>query len=407
MRIKGLVRVFNQVRSRLQAGLAPDEVEPFKRQVNATVRDVEEICRQHGVTPSQLPTPSRLAYVFLKELDLDHLPVRVTGEPAQIAPAFRIRNVVKLGDQLAERIWQQLAALTTSKEARTTLVREMTNQASAIERICAQHSVTPSALEAPSRLGYCWLKFLCSEDHLTLHLAALQRARDAAVECQHRGPPVHIHLIGSNMLWRKREYQNAVLVKVNQGFLNADQEVWRALIKNALTRGEAESGHLARTFAASDEFSEVIFDLESFAAASAPSARGRAHDLEESFARVNATYFGGQMAKPTLVWNRTLTARKFGHYQPGRDTVMVSISLDDAKVPDFVVDFVIYHELLHKKHGVMTVNGRRLVHSSGFRADERRFAKYYEAEREIKELALRQRGLSEQTTMMELDESDA
>src|SRR5262249_17601343 len=99
------------------------------------------------------------------------------------------------------------------------------------------------------------------------------------------------------------------------------------------------------------------------------------------------------MSKPTLAWNRMLTARKFGHYQPGRDTIMISITLDDPEVPPFVLDFVMYHELLHKKHGSMTVNGRRLSHSPAFRAEEQRFAQYHEAERLIHELALRQLGV--------------
>jgi predicted metal-dependent hydrolase len=72
---------------------------------------------------------------------------------------------------------------------------------------------------------------------------------------------------------------------------------------------------------------------------------------------------------------------------------MISITLDDPDVPAFALDFVMYHELLHKKHGSMTVNGRRLSHSQAFRAEERQFAKYYEAERLIKELALRQSGM--------------
>src|SRR5262249_53786654 len=138
-------------------------------------------------------------------------------------------------------------------------------------------------------------------------------------------------------------------------------------------------------------FNETLFELESFAAPPPPPARGRSHDLNESFARVNAAYFGGLMTKPTLVWNRTLTARKFGHYQPSRDTVMISVTLDDPDVPDSVVDFVMYHELLHKKHGSMVVNGRQLAHSPAFRAEERQFAEYHEAERLIHELALRQR----------------
>ena len=97
------------------------------------------------------------------------------------------------------------------------------------------------------------------------------------------------------------------------------------------------------------------------------------------------------MPKPNLVWNRTLTGCKFGHYQPGTDTVMLSVSLDDPSVPASVVDYVMYHELLHKKHGITMVNGHRVLHSPSFRADERRFGDYDEAMRHLDELALKHR----------------
>jgi hypothetical protein len=165
------------------------------------------------------------------------------------------------------------------------------------------------------------------------------------------------------------------------------------LLQSSLRQTAPAAEHSYREFAASEDFNESVFELESFAAPPPPPMRGRAHDLNEIFARVNTAYFGGLMPKPTLTWNRTLTARKFGHYQPGRDTIMISITLDDPEVPPFALDFVMYHELLHKKHGSMTVNGRRLSHSPAFRADERQFAQYHEAERLIHELALRQSGL--------------
>lgn len=405
MRIQGLVRVFNHVRSRLQAGLQPGEVEAFRQQVTATVQQVEEICRQHGMTPDRLPAPSRLAYVFLKELDLDHLPITQTSEPAGVTPSFKVKNVVKIGDHFAARLWQPLSRWLASPSALMQLKREMGDQVAAIERICAQHNVTPSALEVPSRHVYCWLKFLSSEDNLALHLEALQRARDAIGEHQPRpAHPVHVHLISMQSVWRKRQYRNAVLLKVNEGFLNADQGVWGAVIHRALSGRDPGQDHLIHEFTESDDFSEVIFEMESFAAATTLSGRGRAHDLDESFDRVNAAYFAGRMSKPRLVWNRTLTAQKFGHYQPSRDTLMVSTSLDDPRVPAYMVDFVMYHELLHKQHGVTTVNGRRLAHSPGFRADERRFAEYDEAKRHLDELALRQRGLSGRIMTMEADD---
>jgi hypothetical protein len=74
---------------------------------------------------------------------------------------------------------------------------------------------------------------------------------------------------------------------------------------------------------------------------------------------------------------------------------MISITLDDHDVPAFALDFVMYHELLHKKHGSKTVNGRRLSHSQAFRAEERQFAQYQDAARLIHELALRQSGVDE------------
>jgi hypothetical protein len=66
---------------------------------------------------------------------------------------------------------------------------------------------------------------------------------------------------------------------------------------------------------------------------------------------------------------------------------MVSRTLDQAQVPEFVVDFLMYHELLHKQHGIHWVNGRGLAHTRAFYADERRFERFEEAEEWLKKLA--------------------
>jgi len=393
MRINGLIRFFNQVRSQLQAGLTPEEVEPFKQQVKKIVQDVETICHRHGVGIEHLPSPSRRAYGFLRDLDLDNLPPRRAGEPAVAKTGFRIKNVVKIGEHFADRIWRQLNSMMTATVVRAQLMEDLKRQAATIEQICERHGQTPAALESPSRRVYCWLKFLTSGDQLAAHLESLQRAREIAV----RPPwpiekPLLLHLVSLNTLWRRRDYRNATLLKVHIGFQNGDRQVWRSLLQCALGQPTSANERTYREFADSEEFNESLYELESFAAPPPPLSRGRAHDLNEIFARVNAAYFGGLMPRPTLAWNRTLTARKFGHYQPGRDTVMISVTLDAPDVPDYVVDFVMYHELLHKKHGSMNVNGRRLAHSPAFRAEERRFAEYHEAERMIHELALRQRG---------------
>lgn len=114
---------------------------------------------------------------------------------------------------------------------------------------------------------------------------------------------------------------------------------------------------------------------------------GAFHDLEASFDRVNAEYFAGAMVRPRISWSRQITSCKFGHYDALHDELMISATLDSAEVPAFVVDSVVYHELLHKKHGIQWQNGRRAVHTPQFCAEERRFRMHAEAEEWIEKLA--------------------
>jgi hypothetical protein len=70
-----------------------------------------------------------------------------------------------------------------------------------------------------------------------------------------------------------------------------------------------------------------------------------------------------------------------------KDWVMVSSTLDRAEVPVFVVDYLMFHELLHKMHGIRWVNGRGHAHTRAFYEDERRFERYDEADGWLKRLA--------------------
>jgi hypothetical protein len=115
--------------------------------------------------------------------------------------------------------------------------------------------------------------------------------------------------------------------------------------------------------------------------------RGAVHDLEASFRRVNATFFDGRMERPTISWSRAETRRMFGHYEFVSDSLVVSSSLDRADVPEFVVDFIVYHELLHKKHGLRWTGSRAHAHTPEFRREERRFPGMAEAERVLRRIA--------------------
>jgi predicted metal-dependent hydrolase len=76
-----------------------------------------------------------------------------------------------------------------------------------------------------------------------------------------------------------------------------------------------------------------------------------------------------------------------GTYHEKSDRVLVTRRLDSPQVPEFVLDFVMYHELLHKALGTgRGRDGRRRVHGPEFRRLERRFRGYREAEEWLKRL---------------------
>lgn len=114
------------------------------------------------------------------------------------------------------------------------------------------------------------------------------------------------------------------------------------------------------------------------------SAQGRFYDLDEMCDRLNEHYFQGEIPKPVLTWSQKRTYSILGHHDPTHETIVISKSLDSAKVPQFVVEYVLYHELLHIKHPIEMINGRQRKHSPAFKKDEKKFAQYAQAERWIK-----------------------
>jgi len=110
------------------------------------------------------------------------------------------------------------------------------------------------------------------------------------------------------------------------------------------------------------------------------SANGDFYNLDEIFARLNRSYFQGNLPKPVLSWSARKTYRILGHHDSTHETVIISKSLDDKKVPPFVVEFIVFHEMLHIFHPTEHRNGRRFNHTPQFRRNERKYAYFEEAE---------------------------
>lgn len=107
---------------------------------------------------------------------------------------------------------------------------------------------------------------------------------------------------------------------------------------------------------------------------------GEIYDLTELFDDVNTKYFDAAIKKPVLTWSPRKTYRVLGHHDATQDTIVISRSLDTPETPRFIVEYVMFHEMLHIAHPTKHVNGRRYNHTAEFRRDERKFPHYRAAE---------------------------
>jgi hypothetical protein len=117
------------------------------------------------------------------------------------------------------------------------------------------------------------------------------------------------------------------------------------------------------------------------------SPRGEVYDLVEAFDRLNRSYFSGGIERPLLSWSQRKTRRVLGHHDHVHRTIIISRTLDSPRIPRFVLEYVLYLEMLHIKPPRRVVSGRTVYHSRSFRDDERRFERFDEAMKWLEKIA--------------------
>ena len=108
--------------------------------------------------------------------------------------------------------------------------------------------------------------------------------------------------------------------------------------------------------------------------------------LAASFQRVNEHLFSGIMEQPNLKIGRGIN--RLGTYEYATDTVTISSILLEHSA---LMDYVMYHELLHKKHQYTSNKGRSCHHSREFLAEERKFPNAALLEQELQQIFTREK----------------
>lgn len=102
--------------------------------------------------------------------------------------------------------------------------------------------------------------------------------------------------------------------------------------------------------------------------------RGETYDLAVLVGRVAARLLGGKIPPLKLTWSARAGYSVLGHHDGDLDTVVISRALDHPDIPESLVAYVLYHELLHHVMGIQEgPNHTRRVHPPAFRRRERRF----------------------------------
>lgn len=115
-------------------------------------------------------------------------------------------------------------------------------------------------------------------------------------------------------------------------------------------------------------------------------AAGEHFHLEEIFDDLNRRYFDRLMQRPQLTWSRTASRTLLGHFDAAHNAIVISRIFDRPATPRLLVEYILYHEMLHLKYPVAHRRSRRCVHPAPFREEERRFPNFEQAKRWLETL---------------------
>jgi len=113
--------------------------------------------------------------------------------------------------------------------------------------------------------------------------------------------------------------------------------------------------------------------------------RGKYYNLLEIFNELNTIYFQEALQQPHISWSRRKNRHRLGSYHADQKKLLISRILDHPHVPLFVVEGIVYHEMLHMIHPIQRHNGRRIIHGRNFKNDERKFVNHIKLERWLKQ----------------------
>lgn len=202
------------------------------------------------------------------------------------------------------------------------------------------------------------------------------------------GRPVAITITDNRqrmMSLRRRE--GMLELRLHHMFLGADTQIVEALV-TYICRGGRDS---AAGRVAGERLDRFVAENSGHIRRKPRSVvlrpRGQHHDLQGIFDALNERWFRGEhdapvtWARDTRAGRRRRRSIRLGTYCSQTSVIRIHPALDQSFVPDYVVSFVMFHEMLHHVVKPITKDGRTMFHTAEFRRLERSHPDYERATR--------------------------
>ena len=274
------------------------------------------------------------------------------------------------------------------------LLEKIRRKVKRLKNALKKKGISPSRLPLPSYRAYLWLNFLGEEAQLRQHLSALRDYQSIAQEVLQNqavigrlmNPFLEVNIFCLPYIYQTKRQGGKTQLSIHEALINAPRKVKIDLALAAL-KGSKPALRDIRKYCSSREYYQMENLIRGSQQAQGSSPRGRQVDLGQVFDKVNQDYFRGQLERPQLSWSVKRSYRRLGTYSAQLDQVTVSRTLDNMEIPSYVIEYIMYHELLHKKVGVQRANSGKRNHTKAFKDLEKQFKYYEEANQYLKTLA--------------------
>lgn len=234
-----------------------------------------------------------------------------------------------------------------------------------------------------------WINFLYLEKQYRLHIFFLQKFLKSLNE-SHRPfqPLIDIQIYPFSAFLSYQESRKVISIQMQEAVIGLADDQIKDLAHAIFSRKKEPLDQLFKVIQQEPQIEKIRDYFQENLPVRKQSSKtdGRFFDLDDVFQIINKAFFNNAVQKPVLKWSSQPNKCRMGTYNYQTDTIMINKALDHQQTPGYVIEFVMYHEMLHKALGFDQKGNRRVAHTAKFRKLEKAFPDYEKAEAYINHL---------------------